>query len=469
MRADIVVVGAGPAGMSAAITAAEAGASVIVLDEYARPGGQFFKHAAQGLTVPPERLTREHARGEALRERLRRPNITVLSNALVWGRFDDRVMVAHEGRSKSVYGGALVIATGAYDRPVAFPGWTLPGVVTAGGAQTLAKNQWVKPGRRMLLAGAGPFLLPVALSLLRADVTIAALVEATRPFEWLPHLGALWGQWPRFSEAWEYKNNLRRAGVPTIYGHKIVRALGDKQVEGAIIARVDRDWRTIPGTERTIEVDAIAIGYGFLANIELAASSGCELRFDESARTWFVKCTPALTTSKQGVFVAGEVTGIGGSALALEEGCIAGLSAAEFVGKLAPRAADERRRQPMARRARLERFASALNVLFGPRPGLWEFLTEDMTVCRCEEVTAGDVETCLAGGATTTKSIKDWTRAGMGLCEGRICRGMVGEILARERGIDLATIPFPSVRPPIKPVPFSTLLHDDSQAESVAS
>lgn len=469
MRADVIVVGAGPAGMSAALAAAEAGASVIVLDEYAKPGGQFFKRTGDGFSTAPKHLTREHARGEALREKLRHPNITVLTRALVWGRFDDRIMVAHEGRSKALHGKALVIATGAYDRPVAFPGWTLPGVITAGGAQTLAKSQWVKPGKRMLLAGAGPFLLPVAVSLLRAEVTIAALVEATRPAEWLPHLGSLWGQWPRFSEAWEYKTGLRSAGVPTIYGHKIVRALGEKHVEGAVIARVDRDWRAIPGTERTIEVDAIATGYGFLASIELGASSGCQLRFDTHARTWFVACTPTMATSVPGTFVAGEITGIGGSAMALEEGRIAGLSAAEYCGRLVPDVAERKRREPMARRARLDRFASALNRLFGPRPGLWEFLKDDITVCRCEEVKASEITACIADGATTNKSIKDWTRAGMGLCEGRICRAMVGEILARERGVDLATIPFPSVRPPLKPVPFSTLLQDDSQSESIVT
>ena len=455
--------------MSAAIAAAEAGAQVVILDEYAKPGGQFFKCTGDEFSVAPERLTREYARGEALRGQLRHPNITVLTRALVWGRFDDRIMVAHEGCSKAFRGKALVIATGAYDRPVAFPGWTLPGVVTAGGAQTLAKSQWVKPGRRMLLAGAGPFLLPVALSLLRADVSIAALVEATRPIDWLPHFGALWGQWPRFSEAFEYKANLRRAGVPTVYRHKIVRALGEKKVEVAIIAKVDRDWHAIPGTERTIEVDAIAIGYGFLPNIELAAHSGCELRFDNFARTWFAKCTDTMATNKSGVFVAGEITGIGGSALALEEGRIAGISAAEFAGSLTADAAGTLRRGPIARRTRLDRFAGALNELFGPRPGLWEFLKEEMTVCRCEEVKAGDITACIADGATTNKSIKDWTRAGMGLCEGRICRGMVGEILARERGVELSTIPFPSVRPPIKPVPFSTLLQDDRQSESIAS
>ena len=469
MRADVIVVGAGPAGMSAALAAADAGASVIVLDEYATPGGQFFKRTGDGFSISAKHLTREHARGEALRDRLRHANVTVLTRALVWGRFEDRIMVAHEGRSKALDGKAFVIATGAYDRPVAFPGWTLPGVMTAGGAQTLAKSQWVKPGKRMLLAGAGPFLLPVALSLLRAEVTIAGLVEATRPAEWLPHLGSLWGQWPRFSEAWEYKTSLRRAGVPTIYGHKIVRALGEKHVEGAVIARVDRDWRTIPGTERTIEVDAIATGYGFLANIELGASSGCRLRFDTYARTWFVECTPTMATSVPGTFVAGEITGIGGSAMALEEGRIAGLSAAEYCGNVAPHVAQRERQEAMAQRARLDRFASALNRLFGPRPGLWEFLNGDLAVCRCEEVKAREIMACIANGATTNKSIKDWTRAGMGLCEGRVCRAMVGEILARERGVDLATIPFPSVRPPLKPVPFSTLLQDDSRSEGIAT
>ena len=241
MQVDVAVVGSGPAGMAAAVEAAEAGASVLLLDEYAKPGGQFFKRSGDGFSVAPARLTREHQRGEALRAKLSHPRIRVLTRALVWGRFGSDLMVYREGRSEAVQASALVIATGAYDRPVAFPGWTLPGVISAGGAQTLAKTQWVKPGKRILLAGAGPFLLPVAQSLLRAEVTIAALVEATRPAQWLPHAASLWGQWPRFAEALDYKRELRRAGVPTIYGHKIVRALGDTEVQAAVIAQVDRE------------------------------------------------------------------------------------------------------------------------------------------------------------------------------------------------------------------------------------
>jgi D-hydroxyproline dehydrogenase subunit alpha len=464
MQTDVVVVGGGPAGMAAATAAAETGATVVLLDEYAEPGGQFFKRATSGLSVPPDRLTREHSRGEALRNKLDHPNVQVLTRALAWGRFDDCIKLVHEGQSKTVRSKALVIATGAYDRPVAFPGWTLPGVMSAGGAQTLAKSQWVKPGGRMLLAGAGPFLLPVAQSLLRADVQIVALVEATRPLEWLPHAGSLWGQWPRFAEAWDYKRTLQRAGVPTLYGRKIVRVLGSEHVEGAVIATVDREWRAVPGTEHTFEVDAVATGYGFLPNIELAASCRCELRFDSFARAWFVRCNEAMETNIPGIFVAGEITGIGGSALALAEGEIAGVSAAEFVGVLSPRDAEERRRGAAAQRPHLDRFADVLNRLFGPRPGLWEYLNERMTVCRCEEVTASEIEACVSEGASSVKAVKDCTRAGMGLCQGRICRAMVSEIVARWRAVELATIPFPSVRPPIKPVPIAALLQDESVA-----
>ena len=464
MQADVAVVGAGPGGMAAAVAAAEAGASVIVLDEYGKPGGQYFKRSGDEFAVPRSRTTREYGRGEALRAKLSHPGIRVLSRALVWGRLAGNLMVYHDGRSEAVRAKALVIATGAHDRPGAFTGWTLPGVMTAGGAQTLVKTQWVRPARRMLLAGAGPFLLPVSQSLLRADVDIAALVEVTRPRNWLPYATSLWGQWPRFAEALDYKRDLRRAGVPTIYGHKIVRALGDQRVEGAVIAQVDRQWRAVPGTEREIEVDGIAVGYGFLPNIELAASCDCALRYDPHARAWFVQCSDKMETSVPGVFAAGEITAIAGSAVALVEGEIAGLSAALHSGAVGADSIASRRMLLSNRRSHLYKFADALNVLFGPREGLWDYLEGDTTVCRCEEVTAGAIAACIEDGCSSLKAVKDWTRAGMGLCQGRMCRNMVGEIIAARRGADLETLAFPRIRPPVKPVPIHALI----EAEEVS-
>jgi thioredoxin reductase/bacterioferritin-associated ferredoxin len=457
-EADVAVIGAGPAGMAAALAAAEAGAAVAVCDEYPRPGGQFFKRAGGEFGLAPAHLGREHEHGERLRRALADGRIRLLAETLVWGAFGEHdLMLYRENRSEALRARAVVLATGAYDRPVPFPGWTLPGVITAGGAQSLAKTQWVKPGERMLLAGAGPFALPVADSLLRAGVEIVAIVEATRPREWWRHAAALWGQWPRFAEALAYRRTLRRARVPVLFGHKLVRAEGTESVERAVVAAVDRGWRARPGTERRLAVDAIATGYGFLPNTELADSMGCRLRWDAHGQAWFVVADERQATSRAGVFAAGEITGIAGCAIALDEGRIAGLSAAEHVGALERERAASLRRAVEPGRRRRQRFADMINVLFGPRPGLFEGLAGDTLVCRCEEVSAGEIRACVGAGCASPKEVKDWTRAGMGLCQGRICRSLVAQIVAEERGVAPGDVPRASVRPPVKPVPMGAL------------
>jgi thioredoxin reductase/bacterioferritin-associated ferredoxin len=458
LETDVAVVGAGPGGMAAALAAAEAGASATVCDEYPRPGGQFFKRAGDAFGLAPAHLGREHAHGERLRRALAAGRIRVLSDTLVWGAFAGKtLMLYREGRSEALRARAVVIASGAHDRPVPFPGWTLPGVMSAGGAQTLAKTQWVRPGARMLLVGAGPFALPVADSLLRAGVEIAAIVEATRPREWWRHAASLWGQWPRFAEAFAYRCTLRRAGVPVLFGHKILRAEGELSVTGAVVAAVDRQWRALPGTERRFAVDAIATGYGFLPNTELADSMGCKLRWDAHGQAWFVAVDAAQATSQPGVFAAGEITGIAGSAIALDEGRIAGISAAEHAGTLDRARAAQLRAPAQQGRRRRRRFADMINVLFGPRPGLFEALAGEILVCRCEEVTAAEVRACVREGCASPKEVKDWTRAGMGLCQGRICRSLVAQLIADETGIAPGDVPRGSVRPPIKPVPIGAL------------
>jgi D-hydroxyproline dehydrogenase subunit alpha len=469
-RTDVAVVGAGPAGMAAALAAAEAGADVTLIDEYLRAGGQFFKRAGDAFALQPAQRSREHDTGEELRRALGQERIRLWTGALVWGAFPGGTLAVYrDGRSEILQFKALVIATGAHDRPVAFPGWTLPGVMSAGGAQTLAKTQWVKPGQRMLLAGAGPFLLPVAQQLIRCGVEIVAILEATRPAEWLRHVPALWGQWPRFAEAYDYWRSLRAARVPTLYGHKIVRALGKDGVEAAVIARVDHGWRAIAGTERSLQVDAIAIGYGFLPNLELAMCCDCALRWDACARAWFVATDRKLATSCPNIFAAGEVTGIAGSAMAIQEGTLAGIGAAEVVGAISAEEALGRRRAPLRRRKHLAALADMLSALFAPRAGLWEGLDGATTICRCEEVTAQDLRGAIRAGCASIKAVKDWTRAGMGLCQGRMCRGMVAQLIAEETDLTPADIAFPHIRPPIKPVPIAALARSEvSDTEAVA-
>lgn len=459
MQAEIAIIGGGPAGMAAAVAASECGAQVVLVDEYARMGGQYFKRAAGDFRLEDRQLSAEHRTGEALRERVAAGGVEVLSNTLVWAVFGKTLMLYRDGKSFPLQAAAIVLATGAYDRPVAFPGWTLPGVMTAGGAQTLSRTQWVKPGHRVLIAGAGPFAMPVAQQVLRTGAEIVAIVEATRPAEWRHHARSMWGQWPRFREAFNYWRNLRQ--VPVLYGHKILRALGTNGVEAVEVTAVDRDWRTLPGTLKRYEVDAVATAYGFLPNIEAADGCGCELLWDPHGQAWFVKHDAGMATSVPGVYAAGEITGIAGSAVAMDEGRIAGISAAEFLKKIGLVEAEQLRRPSAVRRAHLMRFAAALNECFGPRPGLWEGMEDATTVCRCEEVTASDVRACVRAGCATMKGIKDWTRGGMGPCQGRVCRSLIAQLVAQESSTNPASVQRPRIRPPFKPVPFDAMAQSE--------
>ena len=261
-------------------------------------------------------------------------------------------MLLLTGSPSRLRAGAIVLATGAYDRPLAFPGWTLPGVMTAGGAQALSKGQGVLPGRRVLLAGAGPFLLPVAAQLEAGGAEVVAVAEATRRRDWLragPRMASHPG---RLVDYARYRTKVRKVA----WGHVIVRAEGDDRVRSATIAAADADWAP-SGRERTFEVDAVCTAYGFLPSVELARALGCELREDG------VEHDDDMRTSVPGVFVAGEASGVGGADLAVVEGELAGYAAAAAAAATSA----ERRARPSAaprdlgplraRRAKLAGFA----------------------------------------------------------------------------------------------------------------
>ena len=222
---DLAIVGAGPAGLSAALAAASCGLRPVVIDENPAPGGQIYRQLPGDFRVDkPGALGHTYQKGQRLLEKARQADIDMRLGTTVWGLFDPLTLGLDRGGSAaSVQCEALILATGGYDRAVPFPGWTLPGVMTLGGAQTLVKSQRMLPGSRIVLSGSGPFLLPVASQLIRGGAKIVALLEASRPTGWLSKATSLWGQWERFQEAWEYLTPLIRgpdAGP--------VRASGDR-------------------------------------------------------------------------------------------------------------------------------------------------------------------------------------------------------------------------------------------------
>jgi NADPH-dependent 2,4-dienoyl-CoA reductase/sulfur reductase-like enzyme len=473
----VAVVGAGPAGLEAAITAAQNGAEVLVLDSYLRPGGQYFKQPPESFSAwdEPESGPAMRHRHEAreLLQRLASTNVRVLTDAMVWGAFPvpERhgwLLTVHGPAVPSrIFAKTLILATGAYDRPVPFPGWTLPGVFTAGAVQTLLKYQRVLPGRRFVLSGSGPLQLAVAAQLLEAGADVAVVLEALHvpPWKGLKHLGALWGQVARLREGQYYWGVLREAGVPYRTGSSVVVAQGASEIESVTVARLDKEWRPILDSRETIDADTLVLGYGFVPATQLTRLLGCDHDYEPRWGGWLPRRNPQMQTTREGVYAVGDGAGIGGAALARIEGKIAGLDAARYVGCLTESAAKQGIAQLQTPLHRERRFARMLGDLFTPAAGLYTLANEDTVICRCEEVRLGQIKHALDAGARSAIEVKGLTRCGMGNCQGRICGELLPRIIARrlnEGGNDddveqIKAAGSFTVRPPIHPLPLSVL------------
>ncbi|MGE5617713.1 MAG: NAD(P)/FAD-dependent oxidoreductase [Sphingomonadaceae bacterium] len=459
-RTEVAVVGAGPAGIAAALAASRAGAAVTLIDEYPRPGGQFFRQPPEGFEgggwfASPA----AQARSQKLLGQLAVAPVELRTGTLVWGVEDGRTILLYRegGDAETLRAEAIVVATGAYDRPVAFPGWTLPGVWSAGGAQAMLKGQHVLPGRRVLVAGAGPLLLPLSKGLVEAGATVVGVVEATTRQEWALRAHRMWGHWDRMRDAIVHERALLAARLPRYFGHVVVRAEGEESVQRVIVAAVDSLWRPVTRSEKVFDVDLLCIGYGFLSSTELPALLGCRMRYHPAQQQYLPVHGPDMESSVPGVFVAGETTGVGGAELALAEGEIAGLAAARLLGH--PLNSELQREMEAARARRRHQlgFAEMLNDLFAPRPGIYQLAEPDTPLCRCEEVTVGEVRAAIRRGADSLRALKMWTRVGMGPCQGRICANLIAHLLAQETGRPLKELLQTTPRPPIKPVPLRVL------------
>jgi thioredoxin reductase len=440
--ADVVVVGAGPAGIAAALAAADAGAEVLLIDTARAVGGQFNRQPAEEFRVRPGLLQHGWKAFVAKRDRLAaHPRITHLAETSVWAFEQGQKLWVQRGPADgvgrevfAVEAKAVVLATGAYDRVLPFPGWDLPGVYSAGAAQALAKGQQVAVGKRVLVAGTGPFLLPVAESLVGVGAEVVGLLEANT----LKTVRKGWSTDPlvassKVREGLGYGALLARHRIPLRHGWTVVAAHGADHVEAVTFARVDVGWKPVAGTERTVAVDAVCLGFGFTAQLELAVSARCELTTGPDGGPAVVVDANQQTTTP-GVFAAGELTGIGGADLAAAEGRVAGIAAAGQA--LTPKDLETVKKG--------RRFAAALAKAYPVRDGWRSWSRPDTVVCRCEEVTRGDIEGAVVErGVTDGRALKLTSRAGLGLCQGRVCARTVAELA------DQNDVPGPSMKRPI--------------------
>ncbi|MEH0574228.1 MULTISPECIES: NAD(P)/FAD-dependent oxidoreductase [Streptomyces] len=466
----LAVIGAGPAGLAAASAAAAHGVRVVLIDSAAEAGGQFYRQPAPALRARrPQALHHQWRTWERLRAgldtHLATGRVTHLNDRHVWcveressgsGESDGFTVHALTGpgqeESVAVRADGVLLATGGYEKVLPFPGWTLPGVITAGGAQALLKGGLVLPGRTAVVAGTGPLLLPVAAGLAAAGARVVALVESAGPGNFVRRAPA-WATAPRkLAEGAGYAARLLRHRVPVTARHLVLEAHGAERLEYVVVAALDAEGRPVPGSERRVPCDTLAVGHGLLPHTDLAEGLGCRLdgpgvRVDDEQRT-----------DVPGVWAAGETTGIGGATLSLAEGHIAGRSAAARLTGTVP---DPRAWAPAARsRTRLRAFFAALDGAYAARPVRWtDQVSDETVVCRCEEVTAGAVREAVGTlGAGDLRTVKLLTRAGMGWCQGRMCEpgvaGVAGCELTPARRLLARPVPLAVLAaPPTDPTP----------------
>lgn len=449
LDADVGIVGAGPAGMAAATVCAQGGLSVVVLDEGQRAGGQIFRQLPPGASAGAIAEPPSHRRGHALLDAFAASRVDLRGGAVVWDARPGRLWFEQDGASWLLRCQRIVLAAGAYDRCLPFPGWTLPGVVTAGALQVMVRGFGVVPGRRALVAGSGPLLLPTVTALLGAGVQVVAALEASSRWRALRALPGVLGNAGRLREAAWYARQLLRAGVRLSWGWTVFRCDGDGRVQRATIGRVDAEGRPRPHTARTIEVDVVGAGFGLVPSIELGLHLGCRSEWNVVRGGHCLLVDREQQTSVAGVLAAGEVCGIGGASVAIAEGELAGhrivgsLRSAPMPGAATNRAVRERRA------------ADAMLRAFAPLPGLGELAQPDTIVCRCEDVDLQRARDAAALHGGSFRAIKLGCRAGMGPCQARICGPSLQALAAGTTGAQMDP---PVVQLPVKPVRTDTML-----------
>lgn len=330
-QTELAIIGAGPAGLSAAIAACECGVEVTVIDENAEPGGQLFKQIHKFFGSQAHYAgTRGFEIGTGLLAQARECGMNIMLQTVCWGIFGNmQLALTHQGGAFLLQSQSIVLATGACEKALSFPGCTLPGVMTAGAAQTMVNVHRVLPGKEVLMIGSGNVGLIVAYQLMQAGAHVTAIVEAGHEIGGYEVHAA----------------KLRRYGVPILTSHTIKEAHGRGRVQRVIVVEVDEEWQPIPHTERTLSVDTICLAVGLSPLAELAWLAGCQFGYSPSLGGYVPLHNENMQTTLPGIFVAGDITGVEEASIAIEEGRLAGLSAAQYLGKTRDEAAYEAKQE----------------------------------------------------------------------------------------------------------------------------
>ncbi len=443
---DLVVIGGGPAGLAAVALAARAGLSTVLFDENPGVGGQIYRAIASSPVADRAVLGEDYWAGTDLAVEASASGALIVTGATVWSLDPSHVVgVSIAGQARLIQAGRVIIATGSLERPFPIPGWTLPGVMSAGGAQTLLKAQGLVPGGRTVMAGGGPLLWLLAAQILRAGGKLDAILDTTPRGNWLRALGHL----PDFLLSPYFSKGLKllrevRAKVRVIRVDR-VEAVGDDKLREVVFGTAEG--------ERRMPADLLLLHQGVVPNVNLAIAAGVAHAWNERQLCFEPVLDQDFNSSVAGIAVAGDGAGIAGGTAAAERGRIAAIAAVRALKPEASVPDVQTVRQKLQREAMGRAFLDWLN-----RP-LDSFRRPegDTIVCRCEEVTAKQVRDTADLGCEGPNQMKAFLRCGMGPCQGRLCGLTVTELIAAQRGTTPAEVGYYRLRPPVKPITLAEL------------
>lgn len=448
---DLAIIGAGPAGLAAATEATKAGLSVILLDEQNRVGGQIYRNVEKSPVELGSILGKDYLAGKDLAAEFAKCSVTYVPNATVWQADPSgEINYSVHGSAHQISVARILIATGAIERPTPIPGWTLPGVMMAGAGQILLKQSGVVASNAVL-AGSGPLLYLIAAQMVHAGTPPLALVETQAPSDFLKaqkHLaGALFG-WRYLAKGLGLINELRKAGVKRYRGAKDLYAEGEAYVEALTF--------THNGQTVRLECETLYLHMGVVPNTQLGRSMGLDHRWDQAQQYFSPVCDAWGRSSEEQVLIAGDGGGIGGAKAAELSGRLAAIKTANDLGKLQDgdfallsRHLRKMKRQELAIRPFLDAAYPPAEEVLAP--------SDATVVCRCEEVTAGDIRKYAKMGCDGPNQTKAYGRSGMGPCQGRYCGLTVSSLLAKSNNRSMDDTGYYRIRAPVKPITLGEL------------
>jgi thioredoxin reductase len=460
---DIAVIGAGPAGAHAALAVARQGLNVVMIDEQPQAGGQVWRAHSRAILKAP--ASSESTQGAKLRDMLAASSVVTRYDTRVW-QIERKsnswtIGIVDNEAASTVSAHGLILATGAHERVSPVPGWTLPGVVGLAGATAMFKRDLVLPGKRTVVAGCGPLLFYVAAELLRLGGSVAAIVSLNTRADWLRALPGMATRPDLLGRGLTWMAQIRRAGVPVLWGHAVTAIDGTDAVRSVTAVPVDSDWSPkASGATRAFDADSVCLGHGLSPSTEASRLAGAAHVYLPELGGWIPQVDDVGATSVPMLWACGDGAGILGVGAAPLRGALAGLAAARALSALSSIEEEAARRNLASELKRASRFGEAMTGLTIPRRGLLDLITPETSVCRCESVRRAEIDGEAASGAKSPNTIKAGTRAGMGACGGRYCTETVAQLTAAATGRPRDEIGLPTVRPPLRPVLLGTVVGD---------